>query len=68
MSYDNDDGDDPKEQYSGDDLQDETTVDFDIVDSDGNSLGRPILTTLVDAYSRCIVATHVTFESKENTD
>ena len=68
LSYDTDAGDDPKEQYSADDLQEETTVDFDIVESDGHSWGRPMLPTLVDAYSRGRVATHVTFESRENTD
>jgi hypothetical protein len=44
---------------------DQTEMDVFIVDENGNSVGRPIVTALVDSYSRQILATHVDFESKD---
>lgn len=41
---------------------DHTLADILVVDSQGEILGRPILTTVVDTYSRCIVGIHIGME------
>ncbi len=37
---------------------DHTAADIVVVDSQGESLGRPTLTTVIDTYSRCIMGIH----------
>ena len=42
---------------------DHTKADIFIVDQAGKVLGRPWVTTVVDAYSRCIMGLHIGFDS-----
>jgi putative transposase len=42
---------------------DHTPADILVVDDDGNLLGCPWLTTVVDSYSRCIVGLHLGFDA-----
>ncbi|PSN12963.1 hypothetical protein C7293_17990 [filamentous cyanobacterium CCT1] len=42
---------------------DHTLADILLVDKDGNLLGCPWLTTVVDSYSRCIVGFHLGFDA-----
>lgn len=42
---------------------DHTPADILVVDEDGNMLGCPWLTTVVDSYSRCIVGFHIGFDA-----
>ncbi|PSB05320.1 transposase [filamentous cyanobacterium CCP2] len=42
---------------------DHTPADILVVDEDGNMLGCPWLTTVVDSYSRCIVGFHTGFDA-----
>jgi hypothetical protein len=67
MSFDNDDENQDKPPF-GDNQVDHTEFDISIVDGGGKFQGRPFLTALVDAYSGHIIATNLTFESKESTD
>ncbi len=41
---------------------DHTPADIVVVDSQGKSLGRPTLTTVIDTYSRCIMGIHLGLE------
>jgi putative transposase len=41
---------------------DHTPADIVVVDSQGDLLGRPTLTTVIDTYSRCIVGIHLGLE------
>jgi putative transposase len=42
---------------------DHTRADVLLVDKDGNLLGRPWLTTVIDSYSRCIVGINIGFDA-----
>lgn len=42
---------------------DHTRVDVLLVDSDGEMLGRPWLTTVIDTYSRCIVGINLGYDA-----
>ena len=42
---------------------DHTPADILVVDEDGNMLGCPWLTTVVDSYSRCLVGFHIGFDA-----
>jgi len=42
---------------------DHTKGDILLIDEDGNILGRPILTTVIDTYSRCIVGCRLGFSA-----
>lgn len=42
---------------------DHTPADILVVDDDGNLLGCPWLTTVIDSYSRCIVGFHLGFDA-----
>jgi len=64
MSFDNDDENQDKLPFA-DHPVDHTEFDMYIVDEDGNFQGRPIVTALVDAHSRHIIATNLTFESTD---
>ena len=41
---------------------DHTPADIVVVDSQGDVLGRPTLTTVIDTYSRCIMGIHLGIE------
>jgi len=42
---------------------DHTPADILLVDDDGNLLGCPVLTSVIDSYSRCIVGFHIGFDA-----
>lgn len=46
---------------------DHTQVDVLLVDSAGETLGRPTLTIVVDTYSRCIMGIHLGFDAPSAT-
>jgi putative transposase len=62
------DGQDLAVEYSNQVWQsDHTPADILLVDTNGNQLGRPWLTTVVDTYSRCVVGFNLGFDAPSST-
>ncbi len=62
------DGQSIKVQYSNQVWQcDHTPADILLVDANGQLLGRPWLTTVVDTYSRCVMGFNIGFDAPSST-